>query len=342
VEFSGRPKSKRLRKVLIFSHIGRQTVLQMPLSVSQQLFKIQYPIIQAGMVWCSGWRLASAVSNAGGLGLIGAGSMHPETLREHIQKCKRATAKPFGVNVPLLYPEIEKLIAIIIEEQVKIVFTSAGNPNAWTSRLKEHGITVVHVVSSSKFARKSEQAGVDAVVAEGFEAGGHNGREETTTLCLIPAVRAAVSIPVIAAGGIATGAAMLAVEALGADGAQIGTRFAASAESSAHEQFKNRIVHLNEGDTQLALKQLTPVRLIRNEFFQQVERAEKRGASADELKTLLGRGRARQGIFEGNLTEGELEIGQVSANIKSVLPAKDIVETLWREYQEAKKKLIQA
>jgi enoyl-[acyl-carrier protein] reductase II len=328
--------------VLIFSHIGRQTVLQMPLSVSQQLFKIQYPIIQAGMVWCSGWRLASAVSNAGGLGLIGAGSMHPETLREHIQKCKRATAKPFGVNVPLLYPEIEKLIAIIIEEQVKIVFTSAGNPNAWTSRLKEHGITVVHVVSSSKFARKSEQAGVDAVVAEGFEAGGHNGREETTTLCLIPAVRAAVSIPVIAAGGIATGAAMLAVEALGADGAQIGTRFAASAESSAHEQFKNRIVHLNEGDTQLALKQLTPVRLIRNEFFQQVERAEKRGASADELKTLLGRGRARQGIFEGNLTEGELEIGQVSANIKSVLPAKDIVETLWREYQEAKKKLIQA
>lgn len=294
------------------------------------------------MVWCSGWRLASAVSNAGGLGLIGAGSMHPETLREHIQKCKVATAKPFGVNVPLLYPEIEKLIAIIIEEKVKIVFTSAGNPNAWTSRLKESGITVVHVVSSSKFARKSEQAGVDAVVAEGFEAGGHNGREETTTLCLIPAVRDAVSILVIAAGGIATGAAMLAVEALGADGAQIGTRFAASSESSAHENFKNKIVNLNEGDTQLALKQLTPVRLIRNEFFQQVETAEKRGASADELKILLGKGRAKQGIFEGDISEGELEIGQVSANIKSILPAHEIIETLWREYKEAKQKLLQA
>jgi enoyl-[acyl-carrier protein] reductase II len=312
----------------------------MPLSVSQQLFKIQYPIIQAGMVWCSGWRLASAVSIAGGLGLIGAGSMYPETLREHIQKCKTATSKPFGVNVPLLYPEIEKLIAIIIEEQVKIVFTSAGNPNAWTSKLKENSITVVHVVSSSKFARKSEQAGVDAVVAEGFEAGGHNGREETTTLCLIPAVRDAVSIPVIAAGGIATGAAMLAVEALGADGAQIGTRFAACAESSAHENFKNKIVNLNEGDTQLILKQLTPVRLIKNEFFQHVDIAEKRGASADELKILLGRGRAKQGIFEGDLTEGELEIGQVSATIKSVLPAKEIVEILWREYQEGKQKLL--
>jgi enoyl-[acyl-carrier protein] reductase II len=312
----------------------------MPLTLSQQLFKIQYPVIQAGMVWCSGWRLASAVSNAGGLGLIGAGSMYPETLREHIQKCKTATTKPFGVNVPLLYPEIEKLIAIIIEEQVKIVFTSAGNPNAWTSKLKENGITVVHVVSSSKFARKSEQAGVDAVVAEGFEAGGHNGREETTTLCLIPAVRAAVSIPVIAAGGIATGAAMLAVEALGADGVQIGTRFAASAESSAHENFKNKIVNLNEGDTQLALKQLTPVRLIKNEFFQQVDIAEKRGASADELKILLGRGRAKQGIFEGDLSEGELEIGQVSANIKSILPAKEIIETLWCEYQEAKQNLL--
>jgi enoyl-[acyl-carrier protein] reductase II len=312
----------------------------MPLNISQQLFKIQYPVIQAGMVWCSGWRLASAVSNAGGLGLIGAGSMHPETLREHIQKCNAATVKPFGVNVPLLYPEIEKLIAIILEEKIEIVFTSAGNPNVWTSKLKENGITVVHVVSSSKFARKSEQAGVDAVVAEGFEAGGHNGREETTTLCLIPAVRDAVSIPVIAAGGIATGAAMLAVEALGADGVQIGTRFAACAESSAHENFKNKIVNLNEGDTQLALKQLTPVRLIKNEFFQQVETAEKRGASADELKTLLGRGRAKQGIFEGNLTEGELEIGQVSANIKSVLSAEEIIETLWREYQEAKQKLI--
>jgi enoyl-[acyl-carrier protein] reductase II len=314
----------------------------MPLTVSQQLFKIQYPIIQAGMVWCSGWRLASAVSNAGGLGLIGAGSMHPDTLREHIQKCKAATAKPFGVNVPLLYPEIDKIMAIILQEKAKIVFTSAGNPNAWTSKLKENGITVVHVVSSSKFARKSEQAGVDAVVAEGFEAGGHNGREETTTLCLIPAVRDAVSIPIIAAGGIATGAAMLAVEVLGADGVQIGTRFAASAESSAHENFKTKILHLNEGDTRLALKQLTPVRLIKNEFFQQVETAEKRGASADELKILLGRGRAKQGIFEGDLTEGELEIGQVSANIKSVLPAKEIVEILWREYQEGKQKLIQA
>jgi enoyl-[acyl-carrier protein] reductase II len=312
----------------------------MPLTTSQQLFKIQYPIIQAGMVWCSGWRLAAAVSNAGGLGLIGAGSMHPDTLREHIQKCKAATVKPFGVNVPLLYPEIDKIIAIILEEKVKIVFTSAGNPNAWTAKLKEHGITVVHVVSSSKFARKSEQAGVDAIVAEGFEAGGHNGREETTTLCLIPAVRDAVSIPVIAAGGIATGAAILAVEALGADGVQIGTRFAASAESSAHENFKIKIVQLNEGDTQLSLKQLTPVRLIKNEFFQQIETAEKRGASADELKMLLGRGRAKQGIFEGNLVEGELEIGQVSANIKSVLSAREIVETLWREYQEAREKLV--
>lgn len=313
----------------------------MPLSISQQLFKIQYPIIQAGMVWCSGWRLASAVSNAGGLGLIGAGSMHPETLREHIQKCKATTTKPFGVNVPLLYPEIEKLIAIITEEQVKIVFTSAGNPNTWTSKLKSNGITVVHVVSSSKFARKSEQAGVDAVVAEGFEAGGHNGREETTTLCLIPAVRAAVSIPVIAAGGIASGAAILAMEALGADGVQIGTRFAASAESSAHENFKNKIVNLNEGDTKLSMKQLTPVRLIKNEFFQQVETAEQRGATADELRILLGRGRAKRGIFEGNLVEGELEIGQVSANIKSVLPAQEIIETLWREYQAAKQKLMQ-
>jgi enoyl-[acyl-carrier protein] reductase II len=312
----------------------------MPLTVSQQLFKIQYPIIQAGMVWCSGWRLASAVSNAGGLGLIGAGSMHPETLREHIQKCKTATQKPFGVNVPLLYPEIDKLMTIITEEKVKIVFTSAGNPSAWTGKLKAEGITVVHVVSSSKFARKSEQAGVDAVVAEGFEAGGHNGREETTTLCLIPAVRAAVSIPVIAAGGIASGAAMLAVEALGADGVQIGTRFAASAESSAHDNFKNRIISLNEGDTQLSMKQLTPVRLVKNEFYQQVEAAEKRGAPADELKVLLGKGRAKKGIFEGDMTEGELEIGQISATIKTVLSASEIVKNLWEEYQQARQSLL--
>lgn len=314
----------------------------MPFTKTTQLFKIKYPIIQAGMVWCSGWRLASAVSEAGGLGLIGAGSMHPETLGEHIQKCQAATSNPFGVNVPLLYPEIEKLMAIIIEKRVKIVFTSAGNPHAWTSKLKEAGITVVHVVSSSKFAMKAAQAGVDAVVAEGFEAGGHNGREETTTLCLVPAVREAVSIPVIAAGGIASGAAMLAVEALGADGVQIGSRFAASEESSAHLNFKNKIVNLNEGETQLVLKQLAPVRLIKNEFFQQVEEAERRGASADELKIILGRGRAKQGIFEGNLTDGELEIGQVAASIKSVLPAREIIEILWRQYQQAKQNLMSA
>jgi enoyl-[acyl-carrier protein] reductase II len=311
----------------------------MPLAVSQQLFKIQYPIIQAGMVWCSGWRLASAVSNAGGLGLLGAGSMHPETLREHIKKCKAATQLPFGVNVPLLYPEIDKLMAIIMEEKVKIVFTSAGNPSVWTQKLKAEGITVVHVVSSSRFAKKAELAGVDAVVAEGFEAGGHNGREETTTLCLIPAVRDAVSIPVIAAGGIASGAAMLAVEVLGADGAQIGTRFAVSKESSAHESFKNKVVNLNEGDTQLVLKELAPVRLIKNDFFRQVEAAEKRGASIEELSLLLGKGRAKQGIFEGDMQAGELEIGQVSANINSILPASDIVKNLWTEYQHAKKQV---
>lgn len=292
------------------------------------------------MVWCSGWRLASAVSNTGGLGLIGAGSMHPATLREHIQKCNAATQKPFGVNVPLLYPEIDKLISIILEEKVDIVFTSAGNPSTWTNKLKTEGITVVHVVSSSKFAKKSEQAGVDAVVAEGFEAGGHNGREETTTLCLIPAVRDAVSIPVIAAGGIATGAAMLAVEALGADGVQIGSLFAASVESSAHENFKNKVVSLNEGDTQLALKQITPVRLVKNEFFQQVDALEKRGATIDELKTMLGKGRAKKGIFEGDMIEGELEIGQASAGIKTVLSAEDIVKKLWNEYQQTRKWLL--
>lgn len=312
----------------------------MSFTSSQQLFNIQYPIIQAGMVWCSGWRLASAVSNTGGLGLIGAGSMHPATLREHIQKCNAATQKPFGVNVPLLYPEIDKLISIILEEKVNIVFTSAGNPSTWTNKLKTEGITVVHVVSSSKFAKKSEQAGVDAVVAEGFEAGGHNGREETTTLCLIPAVRDAVSIPVIAAGGIATGAAMLAVEALGADGVQIGSLFAASVESSAHENFKNKVVSLNEGDTQLALKQITPVRLVKNEFFQQVDALEKRGATIDELKTKLGKGRAKKGIFEGDMIEGELEIGQASAGIKTVLSAEDIVKKLWNEYQQTRKWLL--
>lgn len=304
-----------------------------------ELFKIHIPIIQAGMVWCSGWRLAAAVSNAGGLGLIGAGSMHPETLREHIQKCRQATSKPFGVNVPLLYPEIDKLMHLIVEEGVKIVFTSAGNPALWTAFLKERGITVVHVVSSSKFARKSEQAGVDAVVAEGFEAGGHNGREETTTLCLIPMVKDAVQIPVIAAGGIASGRAILAMEALGAEGVQIGTLFAASLESSAHENFKKKITSLNEGDTMLAMKQLTPVRLIKNEFFQQVAKAEQAGASAEMLNQLLGKGRAKKGIFEGDLVDGELEIGQIAATIKEIKPAAQILDDIWKEYQQAKEQL---
>jgi enoyl-[acyl-carrier protein] reductase II len=305
----------------------------------QKLLGIHIPIVQAGMVWCSGWRLASAVSNAGGLGLIGAGSMHPETLQDHIRKCKAATSKPFGVNVPLLYPEIDKIMKILVEEQVKIVFTSAGNPSLWTSFLKDKGITVVHVVSSSRFAKKSEQAGVDAVVAEGFEAGGHNGREETTTLCLIPMVCDAVSIPVIAAGGIGSGRSMLAVEALGAEGVQIGTRFAASVESSAHEAFKKKITELNEGDTALTMKLLTPVRLIKNEFYQRVAQAEQRGASAEELQKLLGKGRAKKGIFEGDLIEGELEIGQVAASIRDVKPAAEILNEIWNEYQEAKRKL---
>ncbi len=305
----------------------------------QKLLGINIPIVQAGMVWCSGWRLASAVSEAGGLGLIGAGSMHPEILQEHIRKCKRATSKPFGVNVPLLYPEIDKIMKILVEEQVKIVFTSAGNPSLWTGFLKDKGIIVVHVVSSSKFARKSEQAGVDAVVAEGFEAGGHNGREETTTLCLIPMVCDAVAIPVIAAGGIASGKSMLAVEALGAGGVQIGTLFAASLESSAHETFKKKITDLNEGDTALAMKQLTPVRLIKNEFYQQVAKAEQQGATAEDLQKLLGRGRAKKGIFEGDLIEGELEIGQVAASIRDIKPAAEIVYEIWNEYQEVKRKL---
>jgi enoyl-[acyl-carrier protein] reductase II len=312
----------------------------MPFRIAQELFNIQYPIVQAGMVWCSGWRLASAVSNAGGLGLIGAGSMHPETLREHIVKCQAATEKPFGVNVPLLYPEIEKIISIITEENVKVVFTSAGSPSTWTAKLKNEGIVVVHVVSSSKFARKAEQAGVDAVVAEGFEAGGHNGREETTTLCLIPAVRDAVSIPVLAAGGIASGKAMLAMEALGADGVQIGTRFAASEESSAHINFKAKIINVTEGETQLVLKQLTPVRMVKNKFFLEVLDAENRGFSVDELKKLLGKGRSKRGIFEGDLDNGELEIGQISANIKDIKSAREIVEELWEDYLETKKILV--
>ncbi len=305
----------------------------------RQLFNIKYPIVQAGMVWCSGWRLAAAVSNAGGLGLIGAGSMHPEVLREHIIKCQKATAKPFGVNVPLLYPEIDKIISIIVSENVKVVFTSAGNPSLWTEFLKQKGISVVHVVSSVKFAMKAEQAGVDAVVAEGFEAGGHNGREETTTLVLIPMVRDAIKIPLIAAGGIVDGRSMLAARVLGADGVQVGTRFAASKESSAHENFKNRIINSSEGDTVLTLKQLTPVRLIRNKFYNDVLQAERRGATSDELKALLGKRRSKLGIFEGDLEEGELEIGQVSAALKRIQPASDILIEIWEEYLTGKRKL---
>jgi enoyl-[acyl-carrier protein] reductase II len=297
-----------------------------------QLFGIQYPIIQAGMIWASGWRLASAVSNAGGLGIIGAGSMYPEVLKEHIVKCKQATNKPFAVNLPLLYPAIDQHIAVIIEEKVPIVFTSAGNPKTWTAKLKENGITVVHVVSSAKFAKKCEDAGVDAVVAEGFEAGGHNGREETTTLCLIPAVREAISIPLIAAGGIGTGRAMFAVMALGAEGVQMGSRFVCTPEASSHRAFKDAVLAAGEGDTVLTLKKLTPVRLIKNEFYQRVYDAEKNGASVSELEFLLGRARAKQGMFDGNLTEGELEIGQVSSQIKEIIPAADVVAEVWNEF----------
>jgi enoyl-[acyl-carrier protein] reductase II len=303
------------------------------------LLKIRFPIVQAGMVWCSGWKLASAVSNSGGLGLIGAGSMRPDVLCEHIRKCRAATDQPFGVNLPLLYPEIDKLIQIIVEEGVKIVFTSAGNPATWTAFLKENGVTVVHVVSSVKFARKAEQAGVDAVVAEGFEAGGHNGREETTTFVLIPMVRSAISIPLIAAGGIANGRGMLAAEALGAEGVQVGSRFAVSLESSAHENFKNKVIGTSEGDTVLTLKQLTPVRLIKNKFYERVQQGELRGASAEELKALLGRGRSKLGIFEGELDEGELEIGQVAAGIKEIQSASQIVKEIWQEYLELKRKI---
>lgn len=303
------------------------------------LFNITYPIIQAGMVWCSGWRLASAVSNAGGLGLIGAGSMYPEVLRDHIRKCKFATEKPFGVNVPLLYPEIEKLIAVVVEERIQIVFTSAGNPSTWTKRLKDEGITVVHVVSSKKFALKSEQAGVDAIVAEGFEAGGHNGKEETTTMCLLPMIRDVTDLPLIAAGGIGSGRAMLAAEALGADGVQVGSRFAVSLESSAHEQYKQRVLESGEGDTVLTLKKITPVRMLKNKFYNEVQAAEENGANAEDLKILLGRGRAKKGIFEGDLDEGELEIGQVAAMLTHMQPAADIVKALWNEYQKAKGEL---
>jgi enoyl-[acyl-carrier protein] reductase II len=299
------------------------------------LFKIDYPIIQAGMIWASGWRLASAVSNAGGLGLIGAGSMYPDVLREHIQKCKASTSKPFGVNIPLLYPDIEEHIRIILDEQVKIVFTSAGNPQIWTPVFKDKGITVVHVVSSSKFARKAEEAGCDAIVAEGFEAGGHNGREETTTMVLIPAVVNAVKIPVMAAGGIATGRQMLAAMVLGTEGVQVGSRFVASEEASSHINFKNAVIQSQEGDTILSLKRLTPVRMLKNEFFKQVQEAEERGASIEELKSLLGRARAKRGMFEGNLSEGELEIGQVSSLIKNIIPAAAIVDELWSEFKNA-------
>jgi len=297
------------------------------------LFKIQYPIIQAGMVWVSGYKLASEVSNAGGLGLIGAGSMYPNVLREHIQKCKLATNKPFGVNIPLFYPDIEEILNIIIEEGVKIVFTSAGNPKLYTSFLKKHGITVVHVVSSVKFALKSAEAGVDAIVAEGFEAGGHNGREETTTLTLIPMVKEKINIPLIAAGGIATGRGMLAAMILGADAVQIGSRFVASKESSAHHNFKNEVLKTEDGGTHLTLKEVTPVRLIKNKFYHQVQDLYQQNAAPDQLKELLGRGRAKKGMFEGDLVEGELEIGQIAGLIHQIKPAKDIVNEIVNEFR---------
>lgn len=300
------------------------------------LFGIEYPIIQAGMIWCSGWELASAVSNAGGLGLIGAGSMYPDVLRQHIQKCKIATTKPFGVNVPLIYPNIEEIMQIIVEEKVPIVFTSAGNPKIWTAKLKSHGIKVAHVVANKKFALKCEEAGVDAIVAEGFEAGGHNGREETTTMVLIPLIRKATNIPLIAAGGISSGSAMLACFVLGAEAVQMGSRFVASIESSGHPAFKDRVIHSEEGETMLMLKQLTPVRLMRNHFFNQVAEAEAKGASVEEMKSILGRARAKKGMFEGEMEEGELEIGQVSAILDEIIPAEKIVQQVWKEFLEAK------
>lgn len=299
------------------------------------LFGIDLPIIQAGMIWCSGWELASAVSNAGGLGIIGSGSMYPNILEEHILKCQAATGKPFAVNLPMLYPNIEEHIQTIIKYKVPIVFTSAGNPKTYTARLKEHGIKVVHVVSSVKFAKKAEEAGVDAVVAEGFEAGGHNGRDETTTFCLIPMVRDAISIPLIAAGGIGTGRGMLAAMTLGADGVQIGSRFIATPESSAHQNFKDVIIQSEEGDTMLTLKELTPVRLIKNEFYKKVENAYQKGASTEDLTALLGRGRAKKGMFEGDLVEGELEVGQIAGLIRSIKPAAEVVQEIIDEYRMA-------
>jgi len=306
-----------------------------------ELFKIKYPIVQAGMIWCSGWELASAVSNAGGLGLIGSGSMTPEILSIHINKCKQATKNPFGINVPLIFPYADEFIKIIIKENVKIVFTSAGNPAKYTSILKDNGIVVVHVVANTKSAKKSQDAGVDAIVAEGFEAGGHNGKEETSTMVLIPMVKNIVEIPVIAAGGIATGKQMLAAMALGAEGVQIGSRFVASEESSAHQNFKNKIIETKDGDTQLTLKQITPVRLIKNKFYFDVEKKQNEGSSIEELSDLLGRGRAKKGMFEGDENEGELEIGQVSGMINKILPAKDIVNEIMNEYFLLKKNFIQ-
>jgi enoyl-[acyl-carrier protein] reductase II len=302
-----------------------------------KLFNIKHPLVQAGMIWNSGWKLASAVSNAGGLGLIGAGSMYPDVLREHIQKCKKATSKPFGVNVPMLYPNITEIMDIIIEEGVSIVFTSAGNPKTWTSWLKERGVTVVHVVSNVKFALKAEAAGVDAIVAEGFEAGGHNGRDETTTLTLIPMVKQAVKIPLIAAGGIATGRGMLATMVLGADGVQVGSRFVASEESSAHQKFKNVVVNVQDGDTQLTLKELAPVRLVKNKFYNDLQELYKTNPNVDQLKELLGRARAKKGMFEGDLEEGELEIGQVAGLIHTIQPAADILNEIITEFNDAKK-----
>jgi enoyl-[acyl-carrier protein] reductase II len=304
------------------------------------LFNIKYPIIQAGMIWNSGYKLASAVSNAGGLGIIGAGSMYPEVLREHIQKCKKATSKPFGVNVPMLYPNIDEIIKIIIDEGVKIVFTSAGNPKTWTSFLKENGITVVHVVSSTIFALKAQEAGVDAIVAEGFEAGGHNGRDETTTFTLIPMVREKITIPLIAAGGIATGKGMLAAMILGADGVQVGSRFAASTESSAHDNFKQTIVKVKEGDTQLTLKELAPVRLIKNKFYQDVQALYEKCPTKEELVELLGRARAKRGMFEGDLEEGELEIGQIAGLIHDIKPAAEIIEEMISDFESARKQTL--
>lgn len=308
------------------------------------LFGITYPIVQGGMVWCSGWRLAAAVSNAGGLGLIGAGSMHPDTLCEHIRKCKAATSKPFGVNLPLMYPQIDEVMQLVVDEGVKIVFTSAGSPKKWTGWLHERGVTVVHVVSSSRFAQKAEEAGVDAVVAEGFEAGGHNGREETTTLCLIPAVRRATSLPLIAAGGIATGESMLAVQALGAEGVQIGTRFALTTESSASDVFKNYCLQLEEGDTRLLLKKLAPTRLVKGKFLDAVSAAEASGATEEQLRELLGKGRAKRGIFEGDLDEGELEIGQIASLLrgKGIQPVAEVMEELVQAYEKGREALLQS